>query len=116
MAEKSDPTLVEIRRLPEERAFRLTWSDGFRAQPSWRYLAGYCPCAGCQGHGGRVEFHEPAPEIEPESVQPVGHYAVSIVWRRGCRTGIYTFDYLRRLCSAEPPAREGATLSGERRG
>lgn len=95
--------LVQIKRLPEEAAFVLTFADGYQAQPAYRYLAGYCPCAGCQGHGGRVEWHEPKPGIEPESVKPVGNYAVSIVWKGGCRTGIYSFEYLRKLCSASPP-------------
>ena len=104
------PALTEIKRLPEERAFLLTWEDGFQAKPTWRYLAGWCPCAGCQGHGGRREYHDPDPDIEPESIQPVGNYAVSIVWRKGCRTGIFGFDYLRRLCSVEPEAKEGTVF------
>ncbi len=97
--EAKSPPLVEVKRVPEEKALRLTWGDGFQAQPSYRYLAGYCPCAGCQGHGGGIEYHEPDERVEPDSIRPVGNYAVSIVWKHGCRTGIYTFDYLRRLCT-----------------
>lgn len=103
MARPDDPDqgkahqLTEIRRLPDEAAFKLTFADGYQAKPTYRYVAGYCPCAGCQGHGGKVEFREPKPGIEPESIKPVGNYALSIVWKGGCRTGIYSFEYLRKL-------------------
>lgn len=93
----TDLHLTEVKRLPEEQSMRLTWSDGYTRQLTYRYLAGNCPCAGCQGHGGRIVFKEPRPGVEPESIQPVGRYAISIVWKGGCRTGIYSFVYLREL-------------------
>ena len=99
--------LTEVRRLPEEGALLLTWEDGFVAKPSYSYLAGYCPCAGCQGHGGQVVYREPRVAVTPESIKPVGNYAISIVWKGGCRTGIYTFDYLRRLCELPDESADG---------
>jgi DUF971 family protein len=95
----SDIYLTAVKRLPEEHAFLLTWDDGFEAKPSYRYLCGYCPCAGCQGYGGRIEYHEPPEDIEPAEINPVGNYAIHIVWKGGCRDGIYSFRFLRRLCS-----------------
>jgi DUF971 family protein len=31
-------------------------------------------------------------------VAPVGNYALQFVWSDGHETGIYTFEYLRKLC------------------
>ena len=93
------PYLVEVTRLPEEGALLLTWNDGHQAKPSYRFLCGYCPCARCQGHGGRIEFHDPGKEIEPAEITPVGNYAIHIPWKGGCRDGIYSFRFLRRICA-----------------
>ena len=102
----SQPVLQEARQLPEERALLLVWSDGFTAKPSYRYLCGYCPCAGCQGHGGKVVYHEPTADVVPGAITPVGNYAISIAWQGGCHDGIYSYQFLRRICSlgGEDPA------------
>jgi len=34
----------------------------------------------------------------PTDVKPVGHYAVSFSWNDGHSSGIYSWDYLRRVC------------------
>ncbi len=93
------PTLTEARRLPEEGKLRLTWSDGHAAEYDYRYLRGWCPCAGCQGHSGmKIRFHPPAGPVAAQSIKPVGHYAISIAWSDGHATGIYRFDFLREIC------------------
>ncbi len=92
-------TLTEVRRLPEEGRLRLTWSDGHVGELPYDYLRGWCPCAGCQGHVGLHLDHQPPPHpVTAESITPVGNYAISIVWSDRHSTGIYRFDYLRRLC------------------
>ncbi len=93
------PSLVEVRRLPEEAALFLRWSDNFEAKPTYRYLCGYCPCAGCQGHGGAVDFHEPGRNVEPNKIEAIGNYAISIGWLDGCQDGIYSYRFLREICS-----------------
>ncbi len=91
--------LTEIRRLDAARALRLTWSDGHAADFGYDYVRGYCPCAGCQGHGSMaVEFHPPPQPVTPEEIEPVGNYAISIAWSDQHATGIYRFDFLRDLC------------------
>lgn len=95
-----EPTLVEARRLPEERCLRLTWSDGYTVDHPYDFLRGWCPCAGCQGHGVlTLRFHPPRAPVTAEAIEPVGNYAISILWSDGHGTGIYRFDYLRDLGS-----------------
>lgn len=36
-----------------------------------------------------------------EHAAPVGNYAVSFTWNDGHKTGIYSFDYLRRHCQCD---------------
>ena len=94
--------LTEIRRLPEERRMRLTWSDGHAAELAYDHVRGYCPCASCQGHGAfKIEFHQPEKSVDLASIMPVGNYGVSFVWTDGHATGIYRFDFLRSICPCE---------------
>ncbi|HEX2252831.1 MAG TPA: DUF971 domain-containing protein [Thermoanaerobaculia bacterium] len=99
---QSDPrapvVLTEVRRLHEEGSFRLTWSDGHSAELPYDYVRGWCPCAGCQGHGTIIRHQPPERPVTPDTIQPVGNYAISIAWSDRHQTGIYRFDYLRRLC------------------
>jgi DUF971 family protein len=99
--------LVEARRMPEERKLRLTWEDGHQGEYEYDYLRGYCPCASCQGHGaGPVEFRPPSRPVDLEHIEPVGHYAISFRWSDGHATGIYRYEFLRRLCPCPVCARD----------
>jgi DUF971 family protein len=101
----SEPYLIEVRRQPEQRNLRLTWSDGHVLELGYDFLRGWCPCAGCQGHDALVLRHHPASTpVSAETIEPVGNYAISILWSDGHGTGIYRYDYLRRLGGLGPGA------------
>jgi len=58
-------------------------------------------CASCveEFSGRRRIRHGDIPStIERLSVAPVGNYALQFGWSDGHDTGIYTFEYLRKLC------------------
>jgi len=96
------PDLTEVRRLPGLRRLRLTWSDGHTLELEYDVLRGWCPCAACQGHENvERRFHPPAAPVTPNRIEPVGHYAISILWSDGHGTGIYRYDYLRKLGELE---------------
>lgn len=96
------PILTEVRRSPEAQRVRLVWSDGHSAEYDYDYLRGYCPCAGCQGHGAfKIEFQQPAQPVEPTSIEPVGNYGISFLWSDGHATGIYRYDFLRAICPCD---------------
>ena len=76
---------------------RVTWDDGHVGEYEQEYLRGYCPCALCQGHGAQVRFVT-TPGAVLDGIRGVGNYAIELHWQDGHCTGIYTFDYLRKLC------------------
>ncbi len=93
-------TPVEITSLKEE-GIRIRWADGHEAVYPALYLRGQCQCASCvdEWSGEKRIKTEQIPEgIHSTSIEAKGRYAVSIHWSDGHDTGIYPFDYLRKIC------------------
>lgn len=76
--------------------FELNWPGGQIDKLPHRILRGYCPCAGCQGHSGKISF-QAGHRLELRELSPVGNYALGLTWGDGHDSGIYTFQYLYRL-------------------
>ncbi len=74
----------------------IQWADGITSRYPHSLLRGYCPCAGCQGHSGTINFVEGG-NLDLVDIEQVGNYALSFRWGDGHATGIYTFRYLRAL-------------------
>lgn len=113
MAAKSEiPFPTEVRRLAESRQLQVTWEGGRQSRLDYDTLRGYCPCAGCQGHLVReVRFRPPRRPVEPVGIEPVGNYAISIVWSDGHSTGIYRFDFLLEIEALAATAAAAAATS-----
>ena len=83
----------------------ILWADGHTSVYPYRDLRDRCPCATCT-EGGE-EQRQPSgllpmlgvKPLKPERAELVGRYALQIYWNDGHSTGIYSFDYLRSLCS-----------------
>lgn len=81
----------------------LSFDDGYEAYLPLPMLRRACPCAACQGEPdalGRVVRprvdHGPR-AFELTRFEPVGGYALQLFWGDGHATGIYTFDYFKKL-------------------
>jgi len=99
-------TPTEIRAPEGALQMEIDWADGHTSLHPHRLLRGFCPCAGCQGHHGPIRFREAgAPRIL--GLEEVGNYALQITWDDGHATGIYSFDFLRRLCACSRCASDG---------
>lgn len=93
-------TPVELRKKGGER-FTIRWADDHESSYAARTLRGRCPCAQCVSEttGQRLVFEEHVnPDVAILAARTVGHYAIHIEWSDGHTTGIYSFDYLRRIC------------------
>lgn len=105
-----DPAKVRVHK-SEGTGLEIDWKDGHHSAWTFAWLRNACPCATCHDErekSGRAPG-EPAPQPatllplyqappQPESVTPVGNYALSFTWNDGHKTGIYSWDYLRRHC------------------
>lgn len=81
----------------------LAWSDGAETFLSLETLRRACPCAACQGepdvtgmvHRPRVTYSENSFDLRRYEL--VGSYALQFFWADGHSTGIYAYEYLRKL-------------------
>ena len=65
---------------------------------SCEYLRVYSPSADVAGHGPGQEVLQLGKEdVAISSLEPVGNYAVKLLFDDGHSTGIYTWDYLYEL-------------------
>jgi DUF971 family protein len=93
-------TPLSIKKKGGERV-TIGWADGHESILPARYLRGRCPCAQCVSEttGQRLVFEEHVnPDIQILAARIVGNYALHIEWSDGHSTGIYSFDFIRRIC------------------
>ena len=87
---------TQIRRLPDR--LHVEWQDGRKAEYSYAQLRQVCPCARCQSTKTDQIPNRMLPgRLEVIEIQPVGRYAIRLIWNDGHRTGIYTYEFLHAL-------------------
>ena len=93
---------VDLQQIGGELAIR--WDDGGESFIPLEKLRRSCPCAGCKGEvdimGNLYKGPDqplPATAFELMRFTTVGTYAIQPVWKDGHSTGIFSFDYLRRV-------------------
>ncbi len=100
-----------------DTALLIVWDDEHESIYLYEDLRQSCPCASCDelrksskiGREGKLPFKRIIPmgtslqklEIKPERIDPVGLYAIRFRWNDGHETGIYSFEFLRKLCMCE---------------
>ncbi len=94
----SDPWPSELRLDPAKQALTVTFESGERFALSSEYLRVESPSAEVQGHGpGQRRTVGAKRHVKIEALEPVGNYAVRILFDDGHGTGLYTWDYLHEL-------------------
>ena len=92
------PAPTEIRLKRAERLREVAFDDGSRFALPAEYLRVESPSAEVQGHGpGQRVTVAGRRHVGILRVEPVGHYAVRIVFDDLHDSGIYAWDYLHRL-------------------
>jgi DUF971 family protein len=88
----------EIRLRKAEKILEIAFPDGTRFALPAEYLRVESPSAEVQGHGpGQKVIVAGRCHVGIISLEQVGHYALRISFDDLHDTGIYTWDYLRRL-------------------
>lgn len=84
----------------------IAWNDGGESYLALEFLRRACPCASCGGEPDvlgnvmRPQVSYTPASFELAGWQLVGGYAVQPRWTDGHGTGIYSYQYLRRLAAA----------------
>ena len=90
------PTEIRLRR--QSRVLDVATADGQRCERPFEYLRVYSPSAEVRGHGpGQETLQLGKHEVQVVNVDPIGNYAVRLVFNDGHDTGLYTWDYLYEL-------------------
>ena len=96
----SGPYPTELKLRKRSRQLEVKFSDGARFELSAEYLRVHSPSAEVQGHGGEEMALVVGKElVNIDRVEPVGRYAVRLVFDDGHDTGLYTWPILYKLGS-----------------
>ena len=94
----SSPKPTEINFHKVSKMLELSFSDGTRFQLPAEYLRVYSPSAEVAGHGPGQEVLQIGKEdVNITRLEPVGHYAINLVFDDNHDTGIYSWEYLYQL-------------------
>lgn len=90
------PAGIKLRR--QSRLLELTYADCTRLELPCEYLRVFSPSAEVRGHGLAEPLLVPGKrEVNISRIEPVGHYAVRLVFDDGHDTGLYTWEFLREM-------------------
>ena len=99
---------TDIQQIGGELAIK--WDDGAETFVSLEKLRRHCPCAGCKGEVDIMGnlYKGPDRPLSPQAfqlvrVENVGGYALQPVWADGHTTGLYSYDYLKRVGESKEP-------------
>src|SRR3954471_199222 len=99
----SDPIATEIKVRSKSRLLEVCFDDGSRFELPFEYLRVHSPSAEVKGHGPGQEVLVLGKEnVGVRAVEPVGQYAVRLVFDDGHDSGLYTWAYLRELGEKQP--------------
>jgi DUF971 family protein len=91
-------TPVAITLHQKSRVLELEYEDGQRFRLPFEFLRVYSPSAEVKGHGpGQEVLQTGKRDVEIQSLEPVGAYAVQPVFSDGHNTGLYSWEYLYEL-------------------
>ena len=95
-------TLTRINYARSRRVLELEFADGISGELSAEFLRVHSPSAEVRGHGpGQETLQTGKRDVQVSAINPVGHYAIQLVFDDGHDSGLFSWDYLRELCSKQ---------------
>ena len=89
---------TEIRLRNKSRLLTVSFDDGAQFDLPFEYLRVYSPSAEVMGHGpGQETLQTGKEDVGIKAIEPIGHYAVRLVFDDGHDTGLYRWEYLYQL-------------------
>jgi DUF971 family protein len=94
----SEPRATEIKLRRKSRLLEVSFESGERFELPFEYLRVYSPSAEVKGHGPGQEVLQFGKEnVTLKAIEPIGQYAVRLIFDDGHDTGLYTWKYLFEL-------------------
>lgn len=76
----------------------VSFDDGQTFSLPCEYLRVYSPSAEVRGHGaGQEILVSDKQQVEIMRIEPIGNYAIKLVFSDGHASGLYSYDYLYEL-------------------
>lgn len=95
---KDTPIPTELKLHQASRVMELTFDNGSSFRLPYEFLRVYSPSAEVRGHGpGQETLQTGKKDVEIVDLQPMGHYAVKLIFSDGHDTGIYSWDLLYNM-------------------
>ncbi|NCS65587.1 MAG: 1-(5-phosphoribosyl)-5-((5-phosphoribosylamino)methylideneamino)imidazole-4-carboxamide isomerase [Hydrogenophilales bacterium CG03_land_8_20_14_0_80_62_28] len=92
------PIPTEIKLHKQSKIMEIAFNDGSRFNLPFEGLRVFSPSAEVRGHGpGQETLQVGKKEVDITAVEPVGQYAVTLVFDDQHDSGIYSWDYLYDL-------------------
>lgn len=96
------PTPAGLKLLRETRVLEVRYADGKVYSLPCEYLRVFSPSAEVRGHGLEEPVLVPGKRmVNIHAIEPVGRYAVRLVFDDGHNTGLYSWDVLWALASEQ---------------
>jgi DUF971 family protein len=93
---------LDVQTIGNELAIK--WEDGTESYIPIDRLRRACPCAACKGEVDIMGnlYKGPEQKLPPQAfllraLTPVGTYGLQPVWGDGHNSGIFSFEYLRKV-------------------
>lgn len=94
------PLQVTLRKAA--RVLEVSFDDGKAFSLPLEYLRTHSPSAEVQGHGGPMALVLGKENVGVTRVEPIGQYAVRLVFDDGHDSGLFTWKYLYELGVEQP--------------
>ncbi len=92
------PRPVDIKLHQASRLLEIKFDNNTECMLSCEFLRVYSPSAEVRGHGvGQEVLQIDKEEVNIIGIEPVGNYAIKLVFSDGHDTGLYSWDYLYEL-------------------
>ncbi len=94
------PVPTELKLHQASRLLEVSFADGRSFRLPCEFLRVFSPSAEVRGHGpGQEVLQVGKKDVTINAIEPVGTYAVKLVFSDGHDTGLYSWDYLYELGS-----------------
>ena len=94
----TSPRPTEIKLHQKSRELEIAFDDGKQFRFSCELLRVYSPSAEVRGHGpGQEVLQVGKKNVDITAIEPVGTYAVKLVFSDGHDTGLYSWDFFHDL-------------------